>query len=567
MDMQARPSNLDELLDNLRLPRQSTESLSFCNADSEALKQYIHQLPYTDPPTLCGQLYRNIPEVAGLKAEPAKKQRLLDLLQPVALDCTEKLTRNLAVNEKNTRVLSLSVAILRSLAEGYKAIIVDNCGRDDMLPGTLVNSIQGALSVMNRLLLTCWQTYIQPPGNFWQELHSLYQLARGFELDTTPATATPFQGQSVRTAYLKPLLLACANPGHYTPTELRSIFDFLDNGAQLAELAPGSERGLFVVDTQGNKGPVYASRVSGIAKQHVRLRPDKLVNLITDMKAESNLKGLPVRIADDLCKYWSSEQVREEEHHDDETEVTVVLGLTRIHRLLAKSKSFEDFLIRLDQHHHGEDYKLFSDRKPAYLQDQLSAEDAWHDAYDSSDRHFTEHKEKNGSPESPLDYKPVDIRRKPTAKPIKAYPGMRINTSRRGACVELGDTVESLSPGELIAVQEKGTEDWQFAIVRWVHTTPRLNRLAGMEFLSGRPRPCAACVVRTDRPVSPYLPGLLFDPADGALEVILPSMPFKARQRVRIMSLDGEFITQLTDTLESTFHMSRFTLEKGQPEI
>ena len=45
------------------------------------------------------------------------------------------------------------------------------------------------------------------------------------------------------------------------------------------------------------------------------------------MKAESNLKGLPVRIADDLCKYWSSEQVREEEHHDDETEVTVVLGL------------------------------------------------------------------------------------------------------------------------------------------------------------------------------------------------------------------------------------------------
>ncbi len=145
---------------------------------------------------------------------------------------------------------------------------------------------------------------------------------------------------------------------------------------------------------------------------------------------------------------------------------------------------------------------------------------------------------------------------------------MRINVSEKGACIEFNQPPEGLTPGELAMVREENHETWRIGIVRWVHTTPKLNRLAGMEFLpEGQPTPCAACVVNIGRAVSPYLPGLLFETLEGEQVLLVPSMPFKAQNRVRILSMEGEFVTQLRRALESTFHLSRFLLHQETPGI
>lgn len=575
-DMQARRDAIDPLLGALSLPRRAHSALSFCSTNATALREHLQQLPPARPVALSQQLYKHIPEVAGLEAEPGRKLAMLDLLRPLAIANADKLTARLTLNEHNTRTVSLSIGILRSLAEGYKAVAVAAVHQEEVTPGLLASALHGALTAMNRLLLICWQCYITPPGNFWQELHALYQIGRYFKVDSVPvgpaANTMTSQRQTVRTAYLKPLLLACANPGHYTPTELRTIFDFLDHCAHLGEFAKGHERGLFVVDTKSNHGPVYASRMPQTTSQHLSLRTHNLVSLMQDVEQQNPQTTLPARIRDDLCRYWSEERVRRDQHLGDETPVEVVLGLPRIHRLLSGARRMDDFLQRMTDIRGIDDYRLSGNKLPSSTRDMLSSEDPWSWAHDVDE---TSHEVRHDRPlDTPLEYQPstTDSRRsRPESKPrdqepppehdpITVHSGIRINTSSKGACVEMSDAPDNLTPGELIAVREKEGDSWLIGIIRWVQTTPRLDRLTGMEFLDRAPTPCAACLAKMNRPASPYLGGLLFDNGGSERELVVPSMPFKPHNRVIILSADNAEITQLRTALDSTSHMSRFQL-------
>lgn len=561
--MELAKASLQTISGNLNLPAKSFDSLSFCDTEPEAIQEYVNSLPYTNPPEMCKLLYSGLPELAGLTISSERKVDILNAFLPATLNCVDKLTMSTAVNEKTVKSLSLAQALLRILGEGYKSTAVAASQESSPPTRVLTESIFAAMSLMNRTILICWQSYMATPENFWQELHSLYQLACHFELENQSVSPGPSkQPVALRSAYLKPLLISSANAGRFTPMELRSIYNALDQLTNLADLSSSHESGLFLVDTTSNAGPVYTSQAGSPSSNCLSLRTDRLVAALK-IPLDENEKERPLlseRIVTNLCAYWEEEKIRRDEHQPDTAELTVVLGIAPIHRLLSRTADLDEFLVNLDQTHHGNDYALFAGRKAGHLQDMESANDVWHDAYDSMD---TKHGfAAAAKPEdAPIQFKKVEVSRKPKErKKIRGYTATRINKSARGACIELRDAPPSLSPGELIYVRDKATNAWRLGIIRWLQVTPKLHRLAGVEFIPGNIRPCAACVIKVERPVSPYLPGLLLQ--DGKREeVILPSMPFKLRQRARLLSMESEKICPLRKITDTTFHLTRFLLD------
>jgi hypothetical protein len=63
-------SDLDNCINTLTLPKDSFESLTFCGASKDELRDYLADLPHNSPAELCNRLYRLLPEVAGLKVPP-----------------------------------------------------------------------------------------------------------------------------------------------------------------------------------------------------------------------------------------------------------------------------------------------------------------------------------------------------------------------------------------------------------------------------------------------------------------------------------------------------------------
>ncbi len=575
-------NKLELLLQRLQPPALNLETLSFARPKVSEIEKFIQRLPTTNSAKTAQLLYGALRELNQLKLEPDAKLALIEPFQTHAVNCADALTKNLSLSEQTVRAISTAQALLKHLLLGYKAVIAAAAQASEVEPKLIAQAVHGAFVSMNRILLTCWQCYIAPPDKFWLELHTLYRIANYFYTDQQTVTWLE-GGQKMRstltTAYLKPLLLSCANPGHYTPVEIKQVFTFLDKWAMLAELAPGHEEGLYVVDLDSDNGPVYASLAGPITANYVRLRNDKLVQALRDHFAREHsgdikLITLPDRIVRNLCEYWGQEKVRSEEHREDETPVQVVLGLTAIHNELSGHHSVDEFLNDVDKHHNLKAYELFGADTAKLHNKAIGNEDAWGESgYDTQTRHSESEEAVRATPtpSAPPPDEPVAAQRSAPRPPVH-HQARQLNTSERGACIEFANDPKQLSPGELIAIKDATQPDhnWTLGIIRWVHITPRLKRVVGIEKLQLAVEPCAACVINDQRATSPYLPGLLFqeetqgkvsDPALADAEVIVPSMPFKQRNQISLLSSTREQRYMLGEPTDTTFHLSRFKVK------
>jgi hypothetical protein len=100
------------------------------------------------------------------------------MAEPEAIECVQRLTKKLRVTPATTKVLSLSIAMLRYLAQGYKAVLVTSLKFPSSPPNLLIGATYGAINALTQALAICWECYIPLPKNIWLELHSLYRIAR-----------------------------------------------------------------------------------------------------------------------------------------------------------------------------------------------------------------------------------------------------------------------------------------------------------------------------------------------------------------------------------------------------
>src|SRR5690606_14481486 len=136
------------------------------------------------------------------------------------------LTKNLVLSPTTTKSLSLSIAMLKYLAEGYKSVLVNALKIPATPPNLIVSSSHSVIEVLSQILLECWECYIPPPANTWKEIHAVYQLVRLRNLESiAPDSSRTNTGAAatIRAAYVRPLLMASEDPSRYAPQELRQI--------------------------------------------------------------------------------------------------------------------------------------------------------------------------------------------------------------------------------------------------------------------------------------------------------------------------------------------------------
>lgn len=543
-------SDLDRCINTLTLPKDSFESLSFCGATKEELRDYLADLPHNSPAELCNRLYKLLPEVAGLNVPPGRKLTLLDMAEPEAIECVQRLTKKLRVTPATTKVLSLSIAMLRYLAQGYKAVLVTSLKFPSSPPNLLIGAAYGAINALTQALAICWECYIPLPKNIWLELHSLYRIARIKNLESVnirSQVVTTDVAATIKGAYVKPLLMACTDPSRHTPQDIRNILSFLTTRANLVEFVDNLKDGIFVVDPNSDKGPQYNFKIQGTTNRHFRLRTYRLVRHIEEQLATGTLTGLPPRLARDLCKYWSSEIKRQSDHIYEDKHLSLILGLGHIHRELTGCKSIEDYLLKL----RGED-----SIKPKLTLADIPQEEARGTflARGSADKLMA------GSDKAIDFHSPKE---EETSK-VRRYSGIRINHSDTGACVEFGPSSEHLTPGELIGLQQEHSAQWSIGVVRWVRITATLKRRIGIQLYKQKLAPCIISQITAESAGEPqYYPCLLLKNATEAKEdkVVVPALPFKPYVSASLHTEKGRQNIKLLSCLEETYHVGLYGLD------
>lgn len=556
--MDAQPHLQDPLIQRLSLPPAAVSELSFCATSLAGVAVFLDELPRTNVAEVLNRLYRAMPEIAALDCEPRVKIDMLNLLRPVILQYTDHLTVRIAISEKTTKQVSLALALLRNLARGYKTIIVglQPAGADYRL--LLADAIEDAISVLAKMLVTCWQCFLAPPANLWREIHALYLLARSRDC----AAPIPLSNQALgpRAAYLRILLMAAAEPARFTAADLKRLQAFLETHAHFATLEEPADNALFVIDTDSDQGPLLNAKrpASGRpAEGLLGLRSGDLVTYI-DRHAHTADLPLPRRLIPQLRRYWSSEIMREEDHVDDHGKVAVVFGLTRLHRLLTASRNIGEYAARcqvLQASAAAGQPGSMPALNPLEIPTRI-----WHDAPDNdAPPSATWLQPSRANPDDPIQYTPLvatlgeDL--------IQPTAATRINTSEKGACLELAAPPDHLAPGELVGINTAEDQQWRVGLVRWTRTTASLTRLLGIQFLSIDITPCAVAMVRGNTPQATYFPGLILDQSGDAADLLVPSMPFTDHCQIDIITSQWRKTATLPPAQETTFHLSLFRLD------
>lgn len=555
--MDAQPPVQNPLIRRLSLPTDPVSTLSFCATSLAGVAVFLDELPRTNNAEVLNRLYRAMPEIAALDCEPRVKIDMLNLLRPVILQYTDQLTARIAISEKTTKQVSLALALLKNLARGYKTIIVDLQSAGLEQQSLLAGAIEHAIAVLAKMLTTCWHCFLTPPANLWREIHALYLFAH--ERDC--ATPFPLSNQALgpRAAYLRILLMAAADPARFTAADLKRLQAFLDTHAHFATLEEPAENALFVVDTNSDQGPLLSAKRPDNGQSSppaglLGLGSGDLVAYI-DRHAHADL-SLPRRLIPQLRRYWSTEIMREEDHIDDHSKVSVVFGLARLHRLLTATRNINEYATRCQVLQTSATQR---GSKPALTPLEIPTR-TWHDAPENDiSPSLTWLQPSRANPDDPIQYTPLGA--EPGEDRIQATAATRINTSKRGACLELAAPPADLAPGELVGINTADDKQWRIGLVRWARTTARLTRLVGIQFLSADITPCAVAMVRSKSAPATHFPGLILNQSGQPRDLLVPSMPFTDHCQVDILTLHRHVTAALSSAQETTFHLSLFGLE------
>lgn len=560
--MKSPTLSIASLLKRLSLPTNRLDALSFCSPTLEGIDRFLSDLPVANTPEVLNRLYRAVPEVAALSADAEHQLAMLLRLQPTIFHHVDQLTERLIVTDKTARQLSLALALLKNLALGYKAVVVellpDSAEHSPVQHQLLANALQLALSALARMLTTSWLCFVNPPANLWREIHALFLIARACCVETlTPFSSLSIDNPSLapRTAYLRILLVSAADPARLSPRDLKLLLSFLDRHAQHAELFYQGENTLFVIDPDKDRGPILRTRMRTASPTFIGFDSTRLVTYI-DRHLTSSEINLPPRLLIQVRRYWSTEILRREEHREERQQVRAVFGLSRLHRLLTQTANIDDFVSR------NQLLALRAGQPLLPIEDTLPHR-TWQDSRENEpgiDISWLRFSRNN--PDLPISYTP-QLKQKPetTAGFLDAT---QVNISDHGTCIELGTMPDNLSPGELVAIQDPGSPQWRLGLVRWTRITTSFSRLAGIEFLNLGTLPCAIALIRDSQRASAFFPAFLTRSDSGEESLLVPSLPFTEGNQALLIEGQQRHGVRLNRTIEATPQVTLFDLGRQQ---
>ena len=458
------------------LPDRRMSKAGDFNTDPRAVRAWVDALPLANFSATARMLVEALRAMNRMRTAPAERLEALEILRaPVNQLATlvEKqiIGASFPLPPQRTELGTLAQKFQNELARGYRITLYDFCAPNGNAPMLrrkhVVTAAVRALIHGGARLHRAYLLYRTPPPGAWQELHDTYRFIASLGLDHR-AVDDVVAGAPITalTAYAHSLLLALANPYHFTQRELVEVISLTCAFAPYCEFGGGATNttAVYAVDTENDIGPGYLpeEREAGrgalmsinLAKvlEHVGSQVASLppgVRVVTFRMRG----GPPIQVDIDLTQRlvdgWSSGGARGETRLPGGYELQSVIGLHDLHYVLAGNTDFETFLRRI----RGTTIQMSGNDTAA----------AW----------------VHGSGET------MRAQVAPARIIDQGFGGYRLVWERRGP----GEAVKA-KVGELVglAMPESGglPPDWMIGVIRWMRVDDEARIDAGIALLARR---------------------------------------------------------------------------------
>lgn len=580
-----------KLFGRIKLPPQDLESLSFCKGcRPQDVAAWADSLPATRVNHTSVILYKALPEVARLQAKPNQRLAMLESLRPYVQRCIQGLSQSflnkpVVLPEDAMKAAIVALALQKHITHGYCIVARDIACDAKLNDGdpqnphaqALTLALHRAISGLSIQLMRSYQLYAATTPSLWLSMHSLFQVAQNSALDQFPVAdelLSHVSQSTIREAYQRIILLACANPNKLRQFDVSTAYKLLELWASHIRLRPNKSdsESVFVINPNSDSPPSPKSLIP-LAELEGCLAVDIAPLLSTlDKQLGGELEGndvltIPKGISTSLIAHlkdaWSTQYHRAHERVSYKQKLDALVGMSGIHFHLSGGIPFESFVLGSGKVNLGQD-------KNPYLKDQkqeASTDDPWSNAFDASG---------SGRNFDPLLFSTLDIEsqlaKREHEQEKNKFPIHQViseDRSQGGYCLNWQqDVPKSLKSGELIALREGDATGWTLGMIRWVRQSRGASSF-GVELLSSLASPFGASLIHKSGDNADYM-RVFFLPEQKSMRkkacLLTPSVPFQEGQKVRLNRRGEEKTVQLTRKTMDTGSISQFefrTLETG----
>lgn len=583
-------ARLPTLLERLNLPSQDLPGLTFCAGSKEQqVIDWVQVLPLTRINHVSALLYKAVPEVGRLKTDSKTRLSLLEALRPAVQQCILGLSQHflnqpLILPEAARKTATVAQALQKHMSNAYLVAVRDLCldGKRDELAAAQALAIHRAITGLGLLLLRSYQLYIPISGQLWTELHTLYEVAETLALTEVPVEdQLPHHQyiQTIRQAYLRLMLLACAKPNQMRQDEVLATYNALETLGSLAKLLPynpAQKDNLFAIQFSGNRPPQYKSRLPDNPTGEIReLNTSQLAQALQEQARQSagsegsNLRNdlnLSAALTEHLLQAWSILALRSFERRETSGHVEVTVGLTNLHFHISGKMPFNLFLNQTTNVQQDANAEAIFQKRGIQLKPTTAGQDdPWGDAFDVAGTTLA------GKHLPTLNIE-TTIRKQQQQDYQGSHPTFNVpivDVSPGGYCLEWQEEIPTqVKAGELLGIRDQGRRKWSVGVVRWVQQTKGATQL-GIQMLAPQALPLGVAIVHKTGGFSEYLRALQL-PALKAINqpatLLTNSVSFREYSKVRLFQPPSaaaeehrEVSAQLTRRVFATGAFSQFT--------
>ncbi|MDQ5906978.1 MAG: hypothetical protein QG590_1460 [Pseudomonadota bacterium] len=245
------------------------------NEGRQALNDWLESMVDAPPEEVVTALAQRLGPMVSAQGNQHMRIRLLDAFDEISHGLLPTLehdieTAQLPLSPQAKAKALATDNLLKGLASGYINAIasIESRHMATGLVPLLQHAVQHAIIALRRRQLLAYRAHATPSASSWQQLHDLYRTAQRLEL-----LGAAKDGQSLEQLYFSTLLIAYADPGKFSRTELKLLLECAEIGAGLLRIRPPEalrdarpETPLFVVapndDSPGK--PLIRSRSIGV---------------------------------------------------------------------------------------------------------------------------------------------------------------------------------------------------------------------------------------------------------------------------------------------------------------